>query len=110
MIYTDKTVPKVSNVLNFERIAESFKLTLTYCKVKETINSSLSKYLDESSHLALCDLSQIEDLKEKCETYDALVQASEQAVLTADLDYLVMEAVVKRQVPTSLFGFIIYVH
>jgi len=75
LVYTDKTVPKV----------------------KETIDSSLNKRMVVSSQLAVCDLSKIENVKEKCDTYDAILQASDQAVLTADLDYLVMEAVVKRK-------------
>ncbi|KAM3580940.1 hypothetical protein VKS41_006388 [Umbelopsis sp. WA50703] len=74
VIYTDKTAPKI----------------------KETINACLKSNADESSVLATCDLSKIEDVEEKCRTYDALLQQCQKAVMTADLDYLVMEAVVKR--------------
>jgi hypothetical protein len=64
--------------------------------VKDTIDNSLKKHLEGSTHLARCDLSTVEDAKEKCQTYDALMQAGSQIILTADLDYLVLEAVVKR--------------
>ncbi|KAJ2960792.1 hypothetical protein NQZ79_g3824 [Umbelopsis isabellina] len=75
LIYTDKTAPKI----------------------KETIRASLKAHESDSPFLATCDLSKIENVEEKCRTYDALLQQCERAVLTADLDYLVMEAVVKRK-------------
>ncbi|KAI8575232.1 hypothetical protein K450DRAFT_262713 [Umbelopsis ramanniana AG] len=90
---------------NIERIMNNLghRVILVYTdkteqKVKETIDKVLKKHLDESSLLAQCDLSTIEDAKEKCQTYDALVQAGNQIILTADLDYLVLEAVVKRYI------------
>ncbi|KAH8549335.1 hypothetical protein BGW37DRAFT_114669 [Umbelopsis sp. PMI_123] len=88
---------------NIQRIIDNLghRVVLVYTdkteqKVKDNIGNSLKKYLDESSQLASCDLSTIENTKEKCDTYDALVQASNQSILTADLDYLVLEAVVRR--------------
>lgn len=99
LVYTDKTVPKVRKVSQISALDGcQTTVILSVLQVKETIDSSLNKRMVVSSQLAVCDLSKIENIKEKCDTYDAILQASDQAVLTADLDYLVMEAVVKRQV------------